>query len=106
MTKTTFGVGDISRTLGISVGSELIINLGFEPALRDKRSYQWNVTEFARITEAIAKHVLQQKDKGPTPKPPETDRPPKVKGEKAAAAPKAPVASADDDWDDEEEDDL
>lgn len=53
--------GDITARLGMTVTSDLIINLGFPPDARDKRATLWDEAKWPAICDAIAGHVVKQK---------------------------------------------
>ena len=86
-TATHFTVGDVNRTTNVLVTAGFILSLGFQADQKDKRAILWKIEDFPRVIEAIAKHILAQKGKGPTPAPPKEPKEPKAR--KTATPPAA-----------------
>jgi hypothetical protein len=87
---TTMNMGDINRRLGLgssAVNAEMLINLGFEPAGKDKRAVLFEQSDYPAICKALAKHIEGRASVPMQPKP--------EKADKAPAKGKAPPADDD-----------
>lgn len=93
----TMNTGDVSRRIGLTITAELLQELGFEPAGRDKRAVLWDEADYPAMCDALGKHIIGRKavpmQPRPTPAPKkEKADPPKLRG-----GAKMPSSAMDDD---------
>lgn len=84
---TTMNMGDINRRLGLgssAVNAQMLIDMGFEPAGRDKRAVLFNESDYPAMCNAIGNYIKGRAGVPMQPKP-----------EKAPAKGKAPPADDD-----------
>lgn len=75
---TTMNVGDINRRLGLNssaVTAQLLSDLGFEPAGRDKRATLYNESDYPAICNAVGNYV---KGRANVPMQPRPEKPEKA----------------------------
>lgn len=86
----TMNTGDVSRRIGLTITAELLQELGFEPAGRDKRAVLWDEADYPAMCDALGKHIIGKKAVPMQPKPtpaPKKDKAPKTRASKSAKPP-------------------
>lgn len=77
---TTMNVGDINRRLGLNssaVTAQLLSDLGFEPAGRDKRATLYNESDYPAICNAVGNYVKSRAGVPMQPRPEKPSKPAK-----------------------------
>ncbi len=79
--QATLNTGDISRRIGLTVTTQIIEDLGFQPVGKDKRASLWAESDYPKICKARGAHIAGKGSVSVTP-----DKPPaNVKDTKPAA---------------------
>jgi hypothetical protein len=65
----TMNTGDVSRRLGVPVTAELLEELGFKPAGKDKRAILWDQGDYHEMAMKVGSFVQSRTDVPMQPKP-------------------------------------
>lgn len=78
--QATLNTGDISRRIGLTVTTQIIEDLGFEPVGKEKRASLWAESDYPKICKALGALIVGKASVTDTPAKP----PAKVKDKPAA----------------------
>lgn len=73
---STLNTGQVSAMIGVPVTGDLLTQLGFNPAGKDRRALLWAERDFEKMCDALAKYIVGRKSQTrPAAKPPKQPKP-------------------------------